>query len=482
MTEMRLTKHPILDFKRKNRITFDYEGQTIEAYEGEPIAAALHAAGIMTLSDSLRFHRPRGLFCAIGKCASCVMEVNGIPNIRTCIVPALAGMKVVRQSKTKIAPVPFDGPGRFKEPPTLETDLAIIGGGPAGLSAAVYASRFGIKPLILEENFLMGGQLIKQTHKFFGSRSHHASVRGMDIANLLLREAEDRNVDMWTSASVIGLYKGNVLGVVYRDRYYKIKAKTILVAAGAAEKMISFPGNDLPGVFGAGAIQTLMNVYGITPGKRVLMVGAGNIGVIVGYQLLQAGIEVVAVAEALPRVGAYMVHSAKLQRLGVPIHTAHTIKKVWGDGKVEGAEIVQVDKNWQPVPGTEKIFELDTVGLAVGLSPSVEVLQQGNAQLSYIPELGGYVALHNEHMETSLPGVFVAGDAAGIEEASAAMMEGRIAGLTAAELVRGKSKELDDERELNKQELADLRNGPFGEKTNIGNEKLYKEAKQNGLR
>ncbi len=478
---MRLTKHPILDFERKKKVTFYYEGQPIEAYEGEPIAAALHSAGITTLSHSLRFNRPRGLFCAIGKCAACVMEVDGAPNVRTCIVPAKEGMQVKPQNKSQVEPLDFKGLSTYKEPPVIDTDFAIVGGGPAGLSAAVYASRFGVKPLIIEENFLMGGQLIKQTHKFFGSSSHHASVRGVDIATLLMKEAQERNVEMWSSSSVIGLYPDNTLGVVKDDRYYKVRAKTILVATGASEKMITFPGNDLPGVYGAGAIQTLMNVYGIVPGQKVLMVGAGNIGVIVGYQLLQAGIDVVAVVEALPRVGAYMVHSAKMQRLGIPIYTTHTIKKVWGKDRVEGAEIVQLDKNWQQVPGTEKTFDVDTIGLAVGLSPSVEILLQGGAEIAYIPELGGYVAMRNRNMETSLPGVFVAGDAAGIEEASSAMMEGRIAGLTAAEKINGSSPELDEERNKNKKELDDLRDGPFGEKTNLGNEKLYKEGEQYGL-
>ena len=212
------------------------------------------------------------------------------------------------------------------------------------------------------------------------------------------------------------------MGVVKDGRYIKVKAKAILIATGASEKMIPFLGNDLPGVYGAGAIQTLTNVYGIAPGQKVMMVGAGNIGVIVAYQLLQANIEVVAVVEALPRVGAYMVHSAKLKRLGVPIYTGHTISKVMGEGRVEGAKMMAIDEKWQPVPGSEKTFELDTIGLAVGLSPSIEILSQAGAKQCFIPELGGYINLHNQNLETSLPGVFVAGDIAGIEEASSAMM------------------------------------------------------------
>ncbi|HDP93945.1 MAG TPA: FAD-dependent oxidoreductase [Candidatus Aminicenantes bacterium] len=474
---MRLEQHPILEFHRGRRLTIDFEGREIPAFEGEPIAAALHAAGVTTLSHSVRTQSPRGLFCAIGKCAACVMEVNGIPNVRTCIEPVRRGMRVRRQSVRDAAPADPDiTTPRFHEPETVETDLAIVGGGPAGLSAAVYAGRFGLRSIVVEENYLVGGQLIKQTHKFFGSRSHYAGVRGVDIAAILIREAREAGADIWTSSSVIGYFPQKELGVVRNGSYLRIRARNILVATGASEKMISFPGNDLPGVYGAGAIQTLMNVYGIIPGRRVLMVGAGNIGVIVAYQLMQAGVQVAAVCEGLPRVGAYLVHSAKLLRLGVPILTAHTVSKAWGNGHLKGVAIQAVDSRWQPIAGTEKRFDVDTLGLAVGLSPSVELLSQAEARMCWIPELGGYVAWHDEFMQTSIPGVFVAGDVAGIEEASAAMMEGRIAGIHAAQRLLGPSAELDSLHQEQAAELAVMRDGPFGEKARLGNQRLLEEA------
>jgi len=474
---MRLEQHPILEFQRGRRISIDFEGREIPAFEGEPIAAALHAAGIDTLSHSVRAHAPRGLFCAIGKCAACVMEVNGVPNVRTCIEPVRAGMRVRRQSGRTLNSMSAENSSpRFHASETIETDLVIVGGGPAGLSAAIYAGRFGLRSIVVEENFLVGGQLIKQTHKFFGSRSHYAGVRGVDIAKILIQEALEAGTEIWTSSSVIGYYPERTLGVIRNGRYLRVNARNILVATGASEKMIAFPGNDLPGVYGAGAIQTLMNVYGIVPGKRVIMVGAGNIGVIVAYQLLQAGIQVAAVCEGMPRVGAYLVHSAKLLRLGVPILTGHTVSRAWGSERVEGVEIRAVDDKWQPIAGTEKRFEVDTLGLAVGLSPSVELLAQAGAQMRWVPELGGHVAWHDEHMQTSIPGVFVAGDVAGIEEASAAMMEGRIAGIHAARRVRGPSPELDSVHNEVAAELSVLRDGPFGEKARQGNRRLQQEA------
>jgi sarcosine oxidase subunit alpha len=225
-------------------------------------------------------------------------------------------------------------------------------------------------------------------------------------------------------------------------------------------------------VYGAGAVQTLMNVYRVKPGKRVLMVGAGNVGLIVSYQLLQAGIEVDRVVEAMPCIGGYNVHAAKLRRCGVPIQTSHSIKEVCGNKKVKGAIVVRLDEHWKPIKGSEEYIKCDTICLAVGLTPSTRLLSQIGVELQYIPEAGGYVALHGESMQTSVKGVYVAGDASGIEEASTAMIEGKIAGLAAA-IQLGYSK---NTRLLKRyhQELNSLRAGPFGEKPRKAKEKIAK--------
>ena len=472
---MRIKQHPILSFKREKKITFNFDGKPIEAYQGETIAAALHAAGIKVLSHSLKFHRPRGFFCAIGKCASCMMEVNGVPNVKSCLRLAEDGMEVRSQQ----------GWGRLHETgekhnysrasiPTLETEVAVVGGGPAGLSAALYASRFGAEVMVFDENNRVGGQLIKQTHMFFGSKEHYAKIRGIDIGERLVKELGE-NVKIFTETPVIGYYHPYQLAVIKDNKIHRILAKKIIVATGASENMLAFPNNDLPGVYGAGAVQTLMNVYGILPGRRVLMVGAGNIGVIVSYQLLQAGVEVVAVVEALPKIGAYQVHASKLRRCGVPILTRHTIKRAIGEESVKGATIVKLDENWNAIEETEKDIEVDTICLSVGLRPTTELFSLAGCQMVNIPELGGEVPLRNENMETSVEGIYVAGDASGIEEASSAMMEGRLAGLDAAEKLRGSSDEIQRLKKSVRKNLEELRSGPFGEKIRIGEKKLFQE-------
>ncbi|HYE11765.1 MAG TPA: FAD-dependent oxidoreductase, partial [Patescibacteria group bacterium] len=206
------------------------------------------------------------------------------------------------------------------------TELAIIGGGPAGLSAAISAASLGAKVILIDRSESLGGQLIKQTHMFFGSQKQYASIRGVDIAGILMKDLEkyQDNIEIMLDATVISVYEDGVIAVEQNEKYIKIKPQSIIVATGASEKFLTFPNNDLPGIYGAGAVQTLMNVHGVAPGKNVVMVGAGNIGLIVSYQLMQAGINVKAILDASPKIGGYLVHASKIRRMGIPILTSHT--------------------------------------------------------------------------------------------------------------------------------------------------------------
>ncbi len=350
-----------------------------------------------------------------------------------------------------------------------QTEIAVIGGGPAGLSAALQAARLGARVTLIDGEDRPGGQLVKQTHKFFGSRQQHAGRRGIDIAAGLVLEAMSQpGLEVWTQSTVLGYYDDRVLGVERGGRFVKLKAERIIVATGASEKVLAFPNNDLPGVYGAGAVQTLMNLHGVKPGNSVLMVGAGNIGLIVSYQLRQAGVNVKAIVEASPRIGGYLVHAAKVRRAGIRIYTSHTVKRAYGKDCVEGATIWQLDRNWEPVPGTEKDFEVDAICLAVGLTPLADLLWQAGCRMRFIPELGGHVPERDRDLETSVPGLYVAGDVAGVEEASSAMVEGQLAGLMAAAGLGHAPADLAARKEELHGQLAALRSGPTGVKIRQG--------------
>jgi thioredoxin reductase/Fe-S-cluster-containing hydrogenase component 2 len=339
-------------------------------------------------------------------------------------------------------------------------DLIIIGAGPAGLSAAIEAAKCGLKVIVFDENAKPGGQLFKQIHKFFGSKEHKAKIRGFVIGEELLKEANENGVEVILNATVAGLYQDKEITVSIDQEIRHYKGDAVIVATGASENMVPFEGWTLPGVIGAGAAQTMMNLHGVRPGNKVLMLGSGNVGLVVSFQLLQAGCEVVALVDAAPKVGGYGVHAAKVARCGVPFHLSHTIIKAEGTDRVTGVTIGEVDKDWKIIPGSSKYFEADTICLAVGLSPMSQLTKMAGCSMKDTPT--GYVPECDETGATSIPGIFAAGDVSGIEEASSAMIEGRIAGISAANYLGYVSKEKQEERikELHNA-LVSLREGMF---------------------
>jgi len=461
MSERRIFEHPILDFDRGNEFYFDFEGKKVKAYEGETIASALYADGLRKFTESKKLERPRGFFCAIGKCSSCLMSVDGRPNVRTCVTPAKQGMEVKRHGpKAKFPEIDI---GRGKDRVEKEIEIAIIGGGPAGLMAGIVAARNGADVHLFDEGDSLGGQLVKQTHQFFGSHKEDAGTRGIDIGDDMVEEAREVGVEIHTESKVLGYYPEKKVAIEANGRLEIYDSEGIVYAGGAVEDYLSFENNDLPGVYGAGGVQTLMNEEGIVPGEKVLMVGSGNVGVIVSYQLLQADVEVVEIIEALPEIGAYQVHASKVRRAGVPISTSHTIKKAIGEEQVEGAVIQKIDENWNPIEGTEREVECDVICLAVGLSPDVGFLRQADCEMDYVPELGGFVPLRTEEMMTTNRGIYVAGDAAGIEEATVAALEGKIAGAAVYEEIKGETEDTKKSKKEAQQGLKQMRKGPYGE-------------------
>ena len=341
-------------------------------------------------------------------------------------------------------------------------DFLIVGAGPAGLSAAIEAAKRGMQVAVFDENAKPGGQLFKQIHKFFGSKEHKAKIRGFVIGQQLLEEAQKFGVSVILNATVIGLYAEKELVVRIGEEIHHYKGDAVLVATGAAENMVTFDGWTLPGVIGAGAAQTMMNLHGIRPGKKILMLGSGNVGLVVSYQLLQAGCEVVALVDAAPRVGGYGVHAAKIARCGVPFYLSHTIQKAEGTDHVTGVTIAEVDSHFQFIPGTEKHFEVDTICLAVGLSPMSQLLKMAGCKMEDNPKRGGQVPICDAYGETSVSGIFAAGDVSGIEEASSAMIEGRISGIAIAASL-GFLEESEKQKQIaaNEAALETLRQGMF---------------------
>ncbi len=413
MPANRIEKHPILPIPERNEIRFSWQGQELKAYSGETIAAALYANGVRIFGHHHKDGAPQGIFCANGQCAQCMVIADGLP-MKSCAELLRPGMVVEPANGLPQLPDMTNSPGTaaIEE---IEVQVLIIGGGPAGMSAAVELGKLGAQVLLVDDKHRLGGKLVLQTHRFFGSSDAvYAGTRGINIATRLENEVRKYpSVDLWLHSTALAVFSDQKVGILKEgQQYVLVHPQVILVASGARERFLAFRGNTLPGVYGAGAFQTLVNRDLIRPAEKLFIVGGGNVGLIAGYHALQAGIEVVGLVEALPECGGYKVHKDKLARMGVPIYTSHTILSANGADKVESVTIAQVNEAFQPIAGTEKSFTCDSVLIAVGLEPVDEFSRKA---LDFKVK------------------AFAAGDAEEIAEASAAMFSGKIKGLEIAQ-------------------------------------------------
>jgi NADPH-dependent 2,4-dienoyl-CoA reductase/sulfur reductase-like enzyme/Fe-S-cluster-containing hydrogenase component 2/bacterioferritin-associated ferredoxin len=412
MAEYRINEHPILPIKPRGTVAFFWKGQRLMALEGETIASALFANGVRAFGHHPKDGAPQGIFCANGQCAQCLVLADGRP-VKSCMELVKPGVHVEPVEGLPELP-PVGHTPQMSHIDELDVPVLIIGGGPAGLSAAIELAKLGIKTLLVDDTHRLGGKLVLQTHRFFGSTNAvYAGTRGIDIATKL--EEQVRGFDstrIWLNSTALAVFSDGKVGIL-RDgeRYVLVTPQVLLVAAGAREKSLAFAGNTLPGVYGAGAFQTLVNRDLVRCAEKLFIVGGGNVGLIAGYHALQAGMGVVGLVEAMPECGGYKVHKDKLVRMGVPIYTSHTVVSANGEDSVESVTIAQVDNKFRPIAGTEQSFACDTVLIAVGLDPVDE--------------------FYHKAREFDMV-AFAAGDAEEIAEASAAMFSGKIKGMEIA--------------------------------------------------
>ncbi len=412
----RVDRHPILSIPSLRELSFTWQGRTITAREGETISSALFANGVRIFGHHAKDGAPQGIFCANGQCAQCLVLVDGFP-VKSCMELVRPDIRVEPVDGLPVLPSidPRVSAGAlFGDIEEVRVPVLIIGGGPAGLSAGIELGRRGIEAVVIDDKHRLGGKLVLQTHRFFGSiEAVYAGTRGIDIATRL--EAELRSfpsLRIWLQSTALAVFSDRKVGVLVGGRKYVLIAPDVLlVTAGAREKNLAFPGNTLPGVYGAGAFQTIVNRDLVKPTGRLFIVGGGNVGLIAGYHALQAGISVVGLVEVMPECGGYKVHRDKLARLGVPIHTSHTVVSANGTESVESVTVARVDEKFLPVAGTERSFACDTLLVAVGLDPVNEFYEKAR--------------------EFGLP-AFAAGDSEEIAEASAAIFSGKIRGLEVA--------------------------------------------------
>lgn len=406
MNNHRIHRHPILEIPKVDEVPFFWEGTLLKGKCGEPISSALIANGIFIFGHHSHDKSPQSLFCANGQCSQCMVIADGIP-VKSCITPLQEGMKL--EPVEGLAPLHIDINGKSILPSEeLDVPVLIIGGGPAGLSAAIEIARDNINVLMVDDKPNFGGKLVLQTHRFFGSTDTvYAGKRGIDIAKILFSEVSQfPSFTGWTNSTALAVFSDKKVGILKDgNQYIIVKPDHILVATGAREKALCFPGNTLPGILGAGAFQTLVNRDLVFPGKNICIIGGGNVGLIAGYHALQAGISVRGLIEIMPECSGYKVHQDNLRRLGVPFFLSHMILSANGSEHVESITIAKIDEKNEPIANTQKTITCDCLLIAVGLNPVDEFYKKA-------VEFGFSVE--------------AAGDAEEIAEASAAMISGKI--------------------------------------------------------
>lgn len=292
-----------------------------------------------------------------------------------------------------------------------QKDVVIIGGGPAGLAAAVELHKQGIRNMIiLEREAMLGGILRQCIHDGFGLGRFGESLSGPEYAQAFIDEVNKREIPYETSATVLSLTEDRVVTASTRSGLRQYQAKAVVLAMGCKERSrgaLGIPGERPAGVFTAGTAQAYMNLYNRMPGKEVIILGSGDIGMIMARRMTLEGAKVLACVEVMPYSGGLTRNIVQcLQDFDIPLYLSHTIVDIQGKARVEKATVAKVDENRRPIPGTEMEFDVDTILLSVGLIPENELTRQAGIPMD--PHTKGAVVYEN--METGIPGVFACGN------------------------------------------------------------------------
>jgi glycine/D-amino acid oxidase-like deaminating enzyme len=432
-------------------VAIDFDGRVLTALEGETIAAALAAHGVVALRRT-RGGEQRGLYCGMGACQECLVSVDGLGSQRACMTKVRDGQVVRSAAPAGTADDPLQPlvPPAADAPEALQADVLVVGAGPAGLAAALAARRAGADVLVIDERAQTGGQFYKPLAP--SHEAAHAPDRQFAAGLALQAEAAAAGVRVLQGAQAWAAFGARELGIVHEGRAKVVRCRQLVVAAGAYERPVPFPGWTLPGVMTTGAGQTLARAYRVAPGRRVLVAGNGPLNLQLAAELLQGGAEVVAVLESAPRPGPRLWrsvlaavrhapdlladgarHLALLRRRGIPLVWGHAVTAAEGESALARVHAARLDADGRCVPGSERVFDADALCLGYGFIPSSELPRLLGCRQQPVARHLGYLAVEtDDEGRSSVDGVFVVGDGADLGGARVALARGTLAGTAAA--------------------------------------------------
>ena len=331
-------------------------------------------------------------------------------------------------------------------------DLVIVGGGPAGLAAAVSAKDNGIDSiLIIERDDQLGGILNQCIHNGFGLHTFKEELTGPEYAGRFIAQVEERGIEYKLNTMVMDISNDKVVTAMNKtDGMFQIEAKAVVLAMGCRERSrgaLNIPGYRPAGIYSAGTAQRLVNIEGYMPGKRVVILGSGDIGLIMARRMTLEGAEVLAVAELMPYSGGLKRNIVQcLDDFDIPLYLSHTVVDIQGKERVEGITIAEVGPDRKPVPGTEIHYDCDTLLLSCGLLPENELSKTANVDLS--PITSGPIV--NDSLETSVDGVFACGNVLHVHDlVDFVSQEATNAGKNAAKYIKEGKKAASKEIKIN---------------------------------
>ncbi len=427
-------------------------GEPVEAAPGQTVAAVLLTNGRSSWRTTRVAGRPRGVFCGIGACYDCLVVVNGIPDVRACQRTIRPGDAITTQQGA-VLPEPTEAHETQTSSPRM-ADVVVVGAGPAGIAAALAAADAGVEVLLVDSARAVGGQFNRQPAEELRVRPGRLQHGWKAFVAKRDRLAAHPRITHLAEASVWAFEQGNRLWVqrgpadaVGRE-VFAVEAKAVVLATGAYDRVLPFPGWDLPGVYTAGAAQALAKGQRVAVGKRVIVAGTGPFLLPVAESLVGVGAEVLGLLEANalktvrkgwatdPLVASSKVreglgYGALLARHRIPLRHGWTVIAAHGEEHVEAVTVARLDDTWQPIEGSERRVEVDAVCLGFGFTAQLELAVSARCELTTGPD-GGPAVVVDANQQTTTPGVFAAGELTGIGGADLAAAEGRVAGAAAA--------------------------------------------------